>query len=101
MRSVLACSALALALAAGAALPPAAHAANWRNPYGNVNHANDAGNDTGDSQVDRLNSAQLDQNYYGGQGQGQGQMSQGSMYPSQGAMPMQNGPAMGSAPPQQ
>ena len=52
------------------------------------NHANDAGNDTGDSQVDRLNSAQLDQNYYGGQGMqapGQGQM-------------MQGGPAYGAAP---
>ena len=36
-------------------------AANARNPYGNVNHANDAGNDTGDSQVQALNQAQLDQ----------------------------------------
>ena len=36
-------------------------AANARNPYGNVNHANDAGNDTGDSQVPALNQAQLDQ----------------------------------------
>ncbi len=53
----------ATALATGLSLS-AAHAANWRNPYGNVNHANDAGNDTGDSQVDSLNAAQLDQNYW-------------------------------------
>jgi hypothetical protein len=36
-------------------------AANARNPYGNVNHANDAGNDTGDAQVSELNQAQLDE----------------------------------------
>ncbi len=38
---------------------PACMAANARNPYGNVDHRNDAGNDTGDSQVDALNAAQL------------------------------------------
>ena len=91
MKSVFAISAFALALTTGAALAPSAHAANARNPYGNVNHANDAGNDTGDSQVDRLNSAQLDENYNGGQGmQAAPGMAQGQM--------MQGGPAMGGAP---
>ena len=92
----------ALALAAGTALAPTfplgAHAANARNPYGNVNHKNDAGNDTGDSQVDQLNAAQLDQNYYrihpqGGQMQPMGQpMTQGG--PAMGG-PAMGGPAMG------
>ncbi len=40
-------------------IPATAWAANARNPYGNVNRANDAGNDTGDSQVEALNQAQL------------------------------------------
>ena len=39
--------------------------ANVRNPYGNVDRRNDAGNDTGDSEVERLNSQQLGQNYRG------------------------------------
>ncbi len=39
--------------------------ANADNPYGNVDHRNDAGNDTGDSQVERLNEGQLDRNYRG------------------------------------
>ncbi len=38
---------------------PACLAANATNPYGNVNHRNDAGNDTGDSEVERLNENQL------------------------------------------
>ncbi len=49
-------------LAAAMLAPVAGHAANAGNPYGNVNHANDAGNDTGDSQVDRLNDQQLQGN---------------------------------------
>ncbi len=54
----------------GAALTPTAEpmvllAANADNPYGNVDHRNDAGNDTGDSQTDRLNAGQLDRNYRG------------------------------------
>jgi hypothetical protein len=81
-------SAFALALVGGAALAPSAHAANARHPYSNVNHANDAGNDTGDSQVDQLNSAQLDQNYNRGQAQGMGQMQGGS---SVGGMASPNG----------
>ena len=44
-----------LALAA----PPAAWAANANNPYSNVDRRVDAGNNTGDAQVDRLNQAQL------------------------------------------
>lgn len=71
-------SLLALALLAGAAPAwassrPVGHApsaiidvANARNPYGNIDRKDDAGNDTGDSQVDRLNTMQLDQNYRGG-----------------------------------
>ena len=46
---------------AGGALAPAAFAANARHPYRNVNHANDAGNRTGDAATDRLNQQQLDQ----------------------------------------
>jgi hypothetical protein len=44
------------------AAPIAAHAANADHPYSNVDHRNDAGNNTGDSQVDRLNQAQLETN---------------------------------------
>ncbi len=40
-------------------------AADAGNPYGNVDRRNDAGNDTGDSEVERLNEGQLDQNYRG------------------------------------
>ena len=54
-----------LALAAGASSRPAL-AAHAGAPYKNVNHKNDAGNDTGDSQVDQLNAAQLNSNYQGG-----------------------------------
>jgi hypothetical protein len=58
--------ALAFALAPAFALMPspvlAAHAGA---PYENVDHSNDAGNDTGDSKVGGLNSGQLNQNYSG------------------------------------
>jgi len=58
--------ACALVLGAGAVLAPhASQAANARTPYANINHANDARNDTGDSAVDRLNDMQLDRNYHG------------------------------------
>jgi hypothetical protein len=59
---------LALALAAAPALaasPSAALAANADAPYQNVDHSNDNGNDTGDSKVDGLNKAQLNENYTG------------------------------------
>ncbi len=46
---------IALTLAA-----PACLAANANNPYGNINPANDAGNNTGDLQVEALNQAQID-----------------------------------------
>jgi hypothetical protein len=36
--------------------------ADAAHPYTNVNHANDAGNDTGDSKVEALNQAQLSGN---------------------------------------
>ena len=62
MKSVLAATA-AVALTLSAA--PAAMAAHAGAPYRNVDHSNDAGNDTGDAQVDQLNNAQLDQNYTG------------------------------------
>jgi hypothetical protein len=39
--------------------PGAVQAADAAHPYSNVNHANDAGNDTGDSQTDQLNEQQL------------------------------------------
>jgi hypothetical protein len=50
----------ALALASGAAIRPA-YAAHAGAPYTNVDKKNDAGNDTGDSMVDQLNAAQLNQ----------------------------------------
>jgi hypothetical protein len=53
-------------LAATTALAPStARAANAGNPYGNVDHSNDAGNDTGDSRVDGLNAQQSNENYKG------------------------------------
>ncbi len=58
-------SAMTLAIAATASMAPVAQAANADNPYGNVDKRNDKGNDTGDSQVDKLNSGQLNQNYTG------------------------------------
>ena len=82
MRPMLVLPALALALSAGA-LPTPGHAlslsgpgavaapaaiidvADARNPYGNVDRSNDAGNATGNSEVDRLNDMQLNQNYRG------------------------------------
>lgn len=39
-----------------------AWAANADHPYENVNKANDKGNDTGNSKVDDLNKAQLNEN---------------------------------------
>jgi hypothetical protein len=57
-------AALAL-VAAPAIMPSAAHAAHAGAPYKNVDKRNDAGNDTGDSKVDQLNAAQLNQNYQG------------------------------------
>ncbi len=45
-----------------AALPVAAHAADAAKPYSRVDKRNDAGNNTGDSAVDQLNAAQLDEN---------------------------------------
>ncbi len=50
----------ALALASGTAMHPA-YAAHAGAPYQNVDKRNDAGNDTGDSQTDQLNAAQLNQ----------------------------------------
>ena len=44
-------------LALAAPLPAAA--ANANNPYSNVDHRIDAGNNTGDAQVEQLNQAQL------------------------------------------
>jgi hypothetical protein len=50
-------------LGAALMLAPQARAANASAPYTNVDHSNDAGNNTGNSQVGKLNSAQLDKNY--------------------------------------
>jgi hypothetical protein len=59
---------LALALVTAPALAASssgALAANADAPYQNVDHSNDKGNDTGDSQVDGLNKGQLNENYTG------------------------------------
>lgn len=53
-------------------------------PNKNVNHRNDAGNNTGDSEVDRLNSMQLDENYKGPY------YAPGSQPPAPAPMPSQN-----------
>lgn len=72
----------ALALGTGLAFTPAqVQAANARNPYQNVDHRNDAGNDTGDSQVDQLNSQQLDENYHPGQRPPGAQQAPGALNP--------------------
>jgi hypothetical protein len=58
------CGAL-LAFGAGLTLAPRpALAAHAGAPYTNVDHRNDRGNNTGDSQIDGLNQRQLDQNYW-------------------------------------
>jgi hypothetical protein len=63
---LLAASLVAFGSGATMALAPSgAHAANADNPYGNVDHRNDAGNDTGDNRVDGLNANQLNGNYKG------------------------------------
>jgi hypothetical protein len=54
-----------LAFGAGLAFAPQlALAASAAAPYTNVNHANDLGNNTGDSQIDGLNKSQLNENYW-------------------------------------
>jgi hypothetical protein len=59
-------TAFAFVIGSGSMLAPApAHAAHAGAPYSNVDHSNDMGNDTGDSQIDSLNSAQLNENYHG------------------------------------
>jgi hypothetical protein len=45
--------------------PGPVFAAHAGAPYTNVDHSNDMGNDTGDSQVEGLNSSQLNENYQG------------------------------------
>jgi len=60
----------ALMLGAGLLAPAPLLAANADAPYQNVDKRNDAGNDTGNSQVDRLNSGQLDANQPPASGQG-------------------------------
>jgi hypothetical protein len=75
----------ALALAAGVALAPAAgYAAHAGAPYQNVDKKVDQGNDTGDSKVDELNAAQLNQNY---RGQNPGDQSGAAMAPGAAMMP--------------
>ena len=59
-------SALTLVMCIGYVLVPTpAMAAHAGAPYTNVDHSNDMGNATGDSRVDGLNSAQLNENYHG------------------------------------
>ena len=60
MWALLVAVATGAAMMTGAALP--ALAANADHPYENVNKANDKGNGTGDSRVEDLNKAQLNEN---------------------------------------
>jgi hypothetical protein len=81
-------------LAAGTALAapmPVAWAADAAHPYSNIDHSNDAGNDTGDSQVESLNQQQLNENY-------QGPYYYGSP-PPPGARPPRQRPAYAMQPP--
>ena len=64
MKTILLATGLA-AFAIAGAMPLGAYAANADNPYGNIDHSNDNGNDTGDSRVEGLNGRQLDGNYKG------------------------------------
>jgi hypothetical protein len=65
MKKILLAASLA-AFGTGTALAPTgAYAAHAGAPYTNVDHSNDAGNDTGDSRVDGLNANQLNENYRG------------------------------------
>ena len=57
--------AFAATLAAGTVATTAAQAANARHPYRNVNHANDKGNRSGDTETARLNQQQIDQHRNG------------------------------------
>lgn len=67
MRTALLLPVLAVSFAAGLAIAAApASAARAGAPYTNVDKRVDAGNDTGDSQVDALNAAQLNANYQPG-----------------------------------
>jgi hypothetical protein len=92
MKTALLLPVLAVTFAAGLALAPAkVMAAHAGAPYTNVDHRNDAGNDTGDSQVDALNAAQLNQNYQPGTNQSMTQGRTGSM----------GAPGMSSMPPGQ
>jgi hypothetical protein len=66
MNSIKVLLAMALAVAPALALTPSpVLAANADAPYQNVDHSNDKGNDTGDSQVEGLNKGQLNGNYTG------------------------------------
>jgi hypothetical protein len=65
IKSTVVLSATLLVLGSGLAfVPRPALAAHAGAPYTNVDHRNDRGNDTGDSQVDGLNQRQLNQNYW-------------------------------------
>ena len=95
MKTVILASAFALAGVVGLATP-GAQAANARHPYANADHRNDKGNNTGDDQVERLNSMLLDLARAGAGASpmmgGQGNMPMGAA----GTMPM-NG-SMGTTP---
>ena len=63
---LLAASLVTLGLGTTMVLTPSrARAADAANPYGNIDHSNDAGNDTGDSRVEGLNAQQMNENYKG------------------------------------
>ena len=61
MRTIVLLSGLALGTTLALA-PMHVRAANADHPYQNVDHSNDNGNNTGDSKVEGLNAAQLDEN---------------------------------------
>ena len=106
MKNLILASAFALVGVVGLTAP-SAQAANARHPYSNVDHRNDKGNNTGDDQVERLNSMQLDQARAGAGTApmmgGQGGMPMGAsgtmpMMGGQGGMPMNGTTPMTGAP---
>ncbi len=82
---------LAAGFTVGLALAPASvQAANAKNPYANVDRRNDSGNDTGDSKVDALNAAQLNQNYVPGTNERMMNGGQAAPMGAPGSMPGQS-----------
>ncbi len=65
MKNTVVLTALAALSVGGLLASPAALAANAKHPYSHVNHKNDAGNRSGDTETAKLNEQQLTQHQNG------------------------------------